>query len=58
MCIISMVVVLLVPFAPAYIPVVYTLISSVILERIFVKYMSPEDAAMERERNKREANEH
>ena len=58
LCIISMVVVLLVPFALAYIPAAYMLISSFILERIFVKYMSPEDAAMERERNKREANAH
>lgn len=48
----SVMLVFIVPFAFAYIPVAYMLLSGSILERIFQKYMSPEDLAMEQERNK------
>ena len=45
-------VVFFVPLSFTYMPVAYMMLSSVILEKIFQKYMSPEDLAMEQERNK------
>ena len=47
----------LVPFGLLYLPAAEALMSSMILERIFVQYMSPEDLARERERNKKAAEE-
>lgn len=44
--------VMIIPLALAFVPVVYMLFSGWILERIFPQYMSPEDLAMEQERNK------
>lgn len=45
-------VVVFVPLSFTYMPVTYMLLSSVILEKIFPKYMTPEDLAREQERNK------
>ena len=45
-------VVVFVPLSFTYMPVTYMLLSGVILEKIFQKYMSPEDLAKEQERNK------
>ena len=45
-------VVVFVPLSFTYMPVTYMLLSSVILEKIFSKYMTPEDLAREQERNK------
>lgn len=45
-------VVVFVPLSFTYMPVAYMLLSSVILEKIFPKYMTPEDLAREQERNK------
>lgn len=45
-------VVIFVPLSFTYMPVAYMMLSSVILEKIFQRYMSPEDLAKEQERNK------
>lgn len=50
--VISVLLVLIVPMSIIFIPVVYMLLSGMILEKIFRKYMSPEDLAMEQELNR------
>ena len=45
-------VVIFVPLSFTYMPVAYMMLSSVILEKIFQRYMSPEDLAKEQKRNK------
>ena len=45
-------VVIFVPLSFTYMPVAYMMLSGVILEKIFQRYMSPEDLAKEQERNK------
>lgn len=42
----------LMPAGFLFVPVVYTLIANVILEKVFLKYMSEEDIAAEQERNR------
>ena len=50
---VTVVLCLLVPLFVSFVPVIYMVFASKILERVFRKYMTPEDLEAERERNGR-----